>query len=163
METFQPSLLVYLLQWLFLAKVAFQRRGSQTRSSDCCPRLTVFGVSKQSTSCSVPKTTQMVLNCWRSSVLRHMVRTDAPSHEMVMSLLCSTAEKAHNQDLSALVTKVEEDPLNGSGFVKVRTFRRGIDTEVAERVSGGTKPRFLVQARNEQGRHLEDRSAGQVL
>ena len=51
-----------------------------------------------------------------------MVRTDAPSHEMVMSLLCSTAEKVHNQDLSALVTKVEEDPLNGTGFVKVRTF-----------------------------------------
>ena len=51
-----------------------------------------------------------------------MVRTDAPSHEMVMSLLCSTAEKAHNQDLSALVTKVEEDPLNGTGFVKMRTF-----------------------------------------
>ena len=50
------------------------------------------------------------------------MRTDAPSHEMVMSLLCSTAEKAHNQDLSALVTKVEEDPLNGTGFVKVRTF-----------------------------------------
>ena len=48
------------------------------------------------------------------------MRTDAPSHEMVMSLLCSTAEKAHNQDLSALVTKVEEDPLNGTGFVKVR-------------------------------------------
>ena len=51
-----------------------------------------------------------------------MVRTDAPSHEMVMSLLCSTAEKVHNQDLSALVTKVEEDPLNGTGFVEVRTF-----------------------------------------
>ena len=51
-----------------------------------------------------------------------MVWTDSPSHEMVMSLLCSTAEKVHNQDLSALVTKVEEDPLNGTGFVKVRTF-----------------------------------------
>ena len=50
------------------------------------------------------------------------MRTDAPSHEMVVSLLCSTAEKVHNQDLSALVTKVEEDPLNGTGFVKVRTF-----------------------------------------
>ena len=60
-----------------------------------------------------------------------MVRTDAPSHEMVMSLLCSTAEKVHNQELSALVTKVEEDPLNGTLFVKVRTF-----VEVAERVAG---------------------------
>ena len=39
-----------------------------------------------------------------------------------MSFLCSTAEKVHDQDLSALVTKVEEDPLNGTGFVKVRTF-----------------------------------------
>ena len=33
-----------------------------------------------------------------------------------------TAEKVHNQDLSALVTKAEEYPLNGTGFVKVRTF-----------------------------------------
>jgi predicted nucleic acid-binding Zn-ribbon protein len=55
-------------------------------------------------------------------VLRHMVRTDAPSQERVMSLLRSTAEKVHNQDLSALVAKVEEDPLNGAGFVKVRTL-----------------------------------------
>ena len=29
-----------------------------------------------------------------------------------MSLLCSTAEKVHNQDLSVLATKVEKDPLN---------------------------------------------------
>ena len=72
------------------------------------------------------------------------MRTDAPSHEMVMSLLCSTAKKVHNQDLSALVTKVEEDPLNGTGFVKVRTF-------IEELISRGTKPRFLVQVRNEQG------------
>ena len=46
-----------------------------------------------------------------------------------MSLLCSTAEKVHNQDLSVLVTKVE-DPLNGTRFVKVRTFHRGIDTRL---------------------------------
>ena len=51
-----------------------------------------------------------------------MVRTDAPSHKRVMSFLRSTAEKVHNQDFSALVAKVEEDPLNGAGFVKVRTL-----------------------------------------
>ena len=57
------------------------------------------------------------------------MRTDAPSHEMVMSLLCSTAEKVHNQDLSALVT--------GGSFewywiCESSNIHRGIDIEVAE-------------------------------
>ena len=45
-----------------------------------------------------------------------------------MSLLCSTAEKVHNQDLSVLATKLEKDPLNGMDCESAN-IRREIGTE----------------------------------